>query len=88
MSPRLEGVALDQRAYHVQLARIAAANRERRLRQAVHQLLDDVIDDRGGSNSLVQLTTTTAHAREWSGISRACQREERRLAKLPHGGAR
>lgn len=87
MSAPLRGVARDQRAYHVHMALMAAENAERDLRRGAHQLLDDVIDQRAGSMGLFRLSVHTATVREWSGIARACRREDRRLAKLKHGGA-
>lgn len=85
MSAQVQGVALDQRAYHVRAAYLAAAGQVRRMRLAAHRQLDAVIAGRAPEGSLSPLV---AYTREWSGIARACDREGRRLAKLKHGGAR
>lgn len=79
-------IALDQRAYFVHCALVAARHKASEHRRVEHALLDSHIDDRRGSlKPLLQIETAAATAREWSGIAAACTREERRLAKIKHG---
>ncbi|NLA67986.1 MAG: hypothetical protein GX856_07060 [Gammaproteobacteria bacterium] len=76
--------ALEQRAYHVHCALVAAENTERLATARARQIFDDWIDGRAG---VFGLSAVAAVAREWRGSAKACRREERRLAKLKHGGA-
>lgn len=78
-------IALEQRAYHVRMAHMAADGQERRMRAAAHKQLDAVI---AGSAQESTLAPLIAYTREWCGIARACNREGLRLARLKHGGAR
>ena len=78
------GMTLDQRAYHVRMALLAAENTERHASRRARQIFEDWLDGRAG---MFGLSCAAAVAREWRGIAKACRREERRLAKLKHGGA-
>lgn len=89
MSAQLQGVALEQRAYHVHMALIAAENRTRLARLNARAQLDGLMDRQGWNGYLatLSLTEAAAVAGEWTGIVKACRREERRMAKIKHGGA-
>jgi hypothetical protein len=76
-------LTLDQRGYLVRMAQLTAERRAEQLHVAAMQTLDSAHT----SSALAQAAEVALAEREWRRIIRACEREDRRLARLKHADA-